>query len=49
MIREVAKVYKVSEESIFRGQRGKRNEARPAPAPSKKTGQKVFFVLQLGA
>ncbi len=28
MIREVAKVYKVSEESIFCGQRGKRNEAR---------------------
>jgi hypothetical protein len=28
VIREVAKVYKVSEESIFRGQRGKRNEAR---------------------
>jgi len=28
VIREVAKVYKVSEEALFRGQRGKRNEAR---------------------
>jgi chromosomal replication initiation ATPase DnaA len=28
VIREVAKVYKVSEEGLFRGQRGKRNEAR---------------------
>ncbi len=28
VIREVAKVYKVPEEVLFRGQRGKRNEAR---------------------
>jgi len=28
VIREVARVYKVSEESLFHGQRGKRNEAR---------------------
>ena len=27
VIREVAKVYKVSEEGLFHGQRGKRNEA----------------------
>ena len=28
MIREVTKLYNLSEEGLFRGQRGKRNEAR---------------------